>query len=700
MVDLRRKRKRNEFTQTTTPELNPVQASAAGVGATAANPRPAVDPDLQNRVNRATTTSKPSPKPTKAPGILKRIGGRVLPVATTVGGVNALFNNEEETNLQQRYEQDYGGLAPRVNLARRQSTDPTAVFTDFASGAISGATFGAFKPDVTQLARKGAGLVSDFFTDGRKGPDEFGDDSRNQLRRQGIQTAGERLFQQNPELGREGAFDQVRSNVANLDAMIQQSEQAKGRIRVLENELQNPGIGTNAQRQQEIAAEINSLRGSQFDFNNLSDEQKQLATDLGFPVPDPTAIPDNKPTLGLEPEVEPDRLVPPPQEAGTPVEEPALERTTPTVYRRVNEDGVVEFTQDSSAASDPSYEEVDLEGSDLKGGFAGINAQSNLDQFPGTANFKEIKGRLDSRRGSFRKQQRRARTNQMRLYDRAKTEVLSANPHLKRALKTGNANERGAASAAMNKYILQAMGIMQQGRDAFKPQDFDDTGDLILQDRNTIALDRNNIAADRNRIAEQGQLLNYGSRGLANQTAAQQKVTGEISDFGRKNLFTDEDQVDERSAGFFENFAEGAGLADVLGRSNLSAQDRNTYKRSTLFASEIMQRFNEQGVDIDPEYYAFSGSLDGGVVNPMEKLIDSITTGQLQQYGVTTNTPGIFKALFTPGLSVFDRWDDDQLNDAYIQFGDDRMNFREIANMANKAGLLDSKTRSKLQRAN
>jgi len=624
-----------------------------------------------------TTTGVPDTKTDKPKGRKIKKGGAAVGV---FGAIDA-FTNKTESQDQDFNFQEFAGLAPRVVGA-----DP-----DVLSRSLESLPF-VPELNINENLRSGAAAFQNFFSGDDKRGLEINDfsfgapqslEDATLARQAGIEKATARLAGPNAsERSLRLARTQVRDDAARLTELIsneqfdfnQLTEADKNlaldfgvkppsaipaETNLREAAVAEVGDGVDQaallERFEFLKANFNSGAANKFAAENnlnvdnvLPSAEQQALLDKRNAIPDATSssnangalLPNGTRSISGLPT--PQGINETARSEGRPdgaggielpgVGTPELERGPTPIFKKVGADGTVEFNQEGGLG----FEKVDLgTGSavpNLKGGFVASASQDNIGQFPGTSSFTESIGKeLRSRRTDFRRQQRHARSNQKGLLTRARASIERANPHLRNLLKRGNKNEQGAASAALNRNTIAAANILQQGRDAFKAEDFDTTGPVLEADRKDISaaavdanLARTETFAERNRLDAATAVIG------ANQD--EREFLRDLSGDARQDTiqFLDESFPDDAEGNpnpsrsqFFNTFNE----LRPLNFPQLNKQAQNQVRRRSAFVADFRQEIIDAELSVDPNLFT----------QPFEQMAQQVLTNNVPGITVTGN---------------------------------------------------------------
>ena len=344
--------------------------------------------------------------------------------------------------------------------------------------------------------------------------------------------------------------------------------------------------------------------------------------------------------------------------------------SSPNLFRRVGEDGVIEYSDQGGEGFEP----VDLNlKRNVKGGF--VAAQDSIQDFPGTSAFVQgISTDARRRERDFRRQQRKARVNQARLPQRARSAVYAQNPDLVRAAKKGGL-AGGVASNALNEYTLRMAQIMQQGRDAFAPEDFDTTTPVLEADRNDAQyagieadLERTQTYRDKNAIDAQKNIADamFDFADLEQEIGKQ--GAQEVETYIKRHFpAEDEEGVLNPDIGKFDAFSRQL----ITGRE--SPKERSDKLRQAHFLTEVSK-------------------LTGGVsLNPSEMLnenfIENILAGKYVDAGISAQkNRTAWQKVKNPVDTVKSAISKDELDSGIIDFKGQTITLGQLLDMAQGYG--------------
>jgi hypothetical protein len=652
-------------------------------------------------------------------GLLRKTGGfiragsKFLKVAAPIMGTYDAYSNKNLSQDQDYYFETYGGLSPIVKGA---APDPVGK-------TINTAAFGLFDPDIQSLARKTQAGVSNFFTE---------DDMRSS-EVLGSPLPGTPESYSKAILARQKGVEAATARLAGPDASERDLRLARTQVR---------------DRAEKLTA---SIEAGKFDYDTLDDEDKALARDFGMPVPQDTRtgippvqdkvnavpsndgrIPDDPNTNAYEGFVDPDfdpndryvwadekpaadlarnTTIPTEGEtfsydtanadnekakaqlfAGTPDLAGGRQQVAVPVYRKLGDDGVPEYTTDPNIASQEGYTKVDgIDGSTFG---PSVPAQDNMDSFPGTSAF--VTGiRKDSlaRQRDFASQQERARDMQANLPREARRFVERNNPLLTKALSrpvyknNNNRNVAGAASKALNEYTLDAMRIMQDGRDAYAPESIDTVQNTLDADANDISrsqVDAYNMATLGREYDSQRDYETTGDRNANDQENIGLKRTKEFRD--ATNNYIDNNFVDSFDPENPTASLNKGRFEDVLkatsgnGWHSYSERERGRRMASAHFVTDVMDRVTPTGSNIDTSF------LEDSDEPPMRQLLKQMATEEGIPGIQVLVDEGTWSKLVDPVGSIKTRFSINQLELPVVQIGGEKIKLKDFLNFGNGAG--------------
>lgn len=370
-----------------------------------------------------------------------------------------------------------------------------------------------------------------------------------------------------------------------------------------------------------------------------------------------------------------ERVTPPPAGQDTPFT-PEADTANPTLFRKVGEDGVIEYSDQGGEG----YEAVDLNlGRNTKGGF--VAAQDNIQDFPGTSAFvQSISRDANARKRDFRRQQRKARAFQGRLPQRARSAVLAGNRDLARTAKKGGL-AGGVASHALNEYTLKMADIMQKGRDAYTPEDFDTTTPVIEADRNDATyanidanLERTQTYRDANEIAafkaiQEGQMdalelqQKYGEQG------------GEVTSTYLSRHYSPTTPDGEVNPMIGRHDALLTSLTDGT-ETPRQMQEKN---RQAHFLAELSQYTS--GVALNPQ----------DMLN--ENFINRILNGDFSEAGITAQkNPTVWQRIKNPYDTTKADFSSNELDSGIIDFKGQTITLEQLLDMAQGYGKMKGRS--------
>jgi hypothetical protein len=528
-------------------------------------------------------------------------------VAAGVGAIESVVDNDDNQADQAEYIDRYGGLAPIISNSQ--------AIPDVVSGAASGAanlfdvgglvSDEGYIPDdvinVPGLARRTGSAIRNVFTTNDRSHLGFGPSDRANA----FEAGADKYIEQ---ITPEGATSRERQNIV---------EKAEYRAAKMQKALQaDYDNGT-----------------ENFSYDSLSDEDQALYTAMGGKTPglendagddkrrDASAnrVLDERddqirdwqslsPAEQVDKQLEYERkkeLQQTPVDQGKPVS-----TNTGQFYKRVGEDGIVEFTTDQSEAQQGGYKPVDLP----KGAQPSkIAAQDSIGQFPGNNFLKDINQDLKRRSRTARSQRRQATSHQQTIFDQAASAV-------------NRMDIKGLTEGGRADMISEFAATLQQGRDAYKPNDINTTDAMIDADRNEIYAEGNEIDSDRNDI--------YGQRNLIDAFGGSEdrslKRGGQTDDLVESilNGFTP-DKVDSEGktldqSGYRDgtrNFIRSSGIrAYIDSNPNMSNQNKSRLVLDGAVGSQMVQWMQEGGVPIGDNM--LSMGEDGST--PLQHMIAEI----------------------------------------------------------------------------
>jgi hypothetical protein len=591
-----------------------------------------------------------------------------LPIVALAGAVRSISDNDDRQADQLQYIENLGGLAPNIRNSQE--------YPDPISGAISGAV-NSF--DVADIWDDGGGFFNDDAVD-------LGGITRR------VGSVASNAFSSNPRhhLGfggspRATAFKEGIDNFVSQNLSSDASSTERKRL-IARTEYRAAAL------QSKIQKVYNDYRNGtgdgDFDTNALSAEDKKLFKAMGGGEKQASLERSSSGSSGadrardeqdaqidaweaLSPQEKIDKQAQyefdrqQPLDQGKPVS-----KDTGQFYRRVGEDGVVEFTTDGAEAFDGGYTPVDLPASAQP---SKIAAQDGISSFPGNDFLKGINQDLKRRTRVASGQRRQAISNQRTIFDQA-------------AQAVERMNIKGLTEGGRADMISEFAATLQQGRSAYDPKDLGTTKDLIAADRNEIYDEGNEIDSARNQAYNRRTGIDDAGRQqdqFLDRSNQNDGLVESILEGFAPNKFDDEGRELDQS-GYRDgarNFIRSSGIRRYIdSHPNIDNQTKTRLVLDGAVGSQMVKWMREGGVKIDNKSLQMSKTG----TTPLEQMISRIKEND-PNIGVQLDGRDFYDMVTNP--TNYFSWNGADSDKVVLRIGNKRVRLSELLNLGQGAAV-------------